>query len=87
MQDSTESAEVLSQNTRDVKEGTKLFEIEYELNSTRGRKRIVNAVTIASSKLYIVNAQHKCLKESCSIRDEIAIQALRDSVATFELLD
>jgi hypothetical protein len=35
---------------------------EYELNSTRGRKRILNVVTIAGSRLYIVNGQAKCDK-------------------------
>jgi len=35
---------------------------EYDLDSTRGRKRILNVVTIAGSRLYIVNGQVKCGK-------------------------
>lgn len=39
-----------------------LYDFEYDLDSTRGRKRILNTVTIYRSKLYILNAQYKCEK-------------------------
>jgi hypothetical protein len=35
----------------------------YELDSTRGRKRILNTVTIYRGRLYIVNAVYKCDKQ------------------------
>lgn len=39
-----------------------MYDFEYDLDSTRGRKRILNTVTIYRSKLYILNAQYKCEK-------------------------
>jgi hypothetical protein len=33
--------------------GALLYDYEYELDSTRGRKRILNTVTIFDSKLYV----------------------------------
>lgn len=37
--------------------GALLYDYEYELESTRGRKRVLNTVAIASAKLYILNGQ------------------------------
>jgi hypothetical protein len=34
---------------------TPLYELEYTLDSSRGKKRILSAVTVASRKLYILN--------------------------------
>jgi hypothetical protein len=60
-----------------------LYDYEYELDSTRGRKRILNTVTIVAAKLFIVNAQHKCGKEACRDTDEAAVKVLREIVASF----
>jgi hypothetical protein len=63
-QESTLSVAMVSQGTR-VQEGdsaAQLYDYEYELNSTRGRKRILNTVTIFNGKLYILNAAYKCDK-------------------------
>jgi hypothetical protein len=43
---------------------------EYDLESTRGRKRILNVVTIAGSRLYIVNGQVKCGKAAAAAAAE-----------------
>ncbi|CAI5535385.1 unnamed protein product [Closterium sp. Naga37s-1] len=53
--ESTKSAEILSQRTKELPGGVPLYQIEYALASTRGSKRILTAVTIADRKLYIVN--------------------------------
>ncbi|CAI5461667.1 unnamed protein product [Closterium sp. Yama58-4] len=53
--ESTKSAEILSQRTKELAGGIPLYQIEYALASTRGSKRILTAVTIADRKLYIVN--------------------------------
>ena len=42
-----------------------MYDFQYELESTRGRKRIANCVTIVNSKLYIVNGNVSCGKEEC----------------------
>ncbi|CAI7802883.1 unnamed protein product [Closterium sp. NIES-54] len=53
--ESTKSAEILSQRTKELPGAITLYQIEYALASTRGSKRILTAVTIADRKLYIVN--------------------------------
>lgn len=42
--------------------GATFYDYEYALDSTRGRKQILNTVTIAGSRLYILNANYKCDK-------------------------
>mmetsp|Transcript_30453 Transcript_30453/g.77713 ORF Transcript_30453/g.77713 Transcript_30453/m.77713 type:complete len:312 (-) Transcript_30453:203-1138(-) len=42
--------------------GALLYCYEYELNSTRGLKRILLSMTVNASRLYILNAQYKCEK-------------------------
>ena len=85
MQESTLGVDILEQSSKSQGNGALQFDYEYELNSTRGRKRIINAVTIWKAKLYIVNAQHKCEKDACTEADEAVLTVLRDSVSTFEL--
>ena len=77
--------EILEQSSSTQDNGALQYVYEYELNSTRGRKRIVNAVTIWKSKLYIVNAQHKCEKDACADMDESLVAVLTESVSTFKL--
>ncbi len=66
-----------------------VYEYEYELNSTRGRKRVLNSVAVCNGKLYILNATTKCrggggeVGEACDGR---VVQVLRDVMATFQLL-
>jgi PsbP len=87
VQESTLGVELLQQLTKTDSTGTKLYEFEYELNSTRGRKQILNVVTISDATLYIVNGQHKCGKDACSQEDAAAMKLLRKSANTFLLLN
>lgn len=83
MQESTLGVELKTQKVRRQSNGAILYDYEYELDSTRGRKRILNTVTIIASKLFIVNAQYKCGKEAFSDADEAAVKVLREIVASF----
>lgn len=49
-QESTLGVQLVSQSSRDGTAGATLYEYEYELDSTRGRKRILNTVTIFNSR-------------------------------------
>jgi len=62
--ESTLGVQLIKQYTRTSagSTGALLYCYEYELNSTRGLKRILNTVTIYDSRLYILNAQYKCEK-------------------------
>ena len=58
--------------------------------STRGRKQILNTVTIYNSKLYILNAAAKCDKAEtegapCKTPEGL-MEALRRSAASFSVL-
>lgn len=83
LQESTLSVELLTSGSRTLDSGVILYDYEYEIESTRGRKRILNSVTIAKSKLYIFNAQVKCGKESCSGQDLDLVSELRRIALTF----
>ena len=72
--------ELLSSSKRTLSTGSVLYDYEYELNSTRGRKRIINSVSINNSKLYILNGQVKCGKEVC-LDDELEVVSVLRNVA------
>lgn len=80
--ESTLGVEMLSQRERILIPGSlKFYDFVYELNSTRGRKRIASTVTIANKKLYIANANIPCGKvESCQY-DALQIQQLLENAA------
>ena len=59
--ESTINVTMLRQQERQATYGT-VYDFVYELVSTRGVKRIVNAVSIVKSKLYIVNGTVGCGK-------------------------
>jgi hypothetical protein len=64
--ESTLGVAMVSAAARTAPFGT-VYDFVYELDSTRGRKQLVNAVTIVDSKLYIVNGAVGCGKvEACS---------------------
>jgi hypothetical protein len=65
--------------------GARLYCYEYELDSTRGRKRVLDAVTIFSSRLYILSAAAKCGKEACGEGDEAAVELLRRVAQSFDV--
>lgn len=86
LQESTLAVDLLAQRSRAQEDGKVLYEYEYELASTRGRKRILNSVSITAGRLIIVNAQCKCGTETCSAEGEDVAAVLRQSVATFAVL-
>ena len=78
-QESTLDVQLLSSGERTGAAGARLYCYEYELDSTRGRKRVLDAVTIFSSRLYILSATAKCGKEACGAGDEAAAGVRRRS--------
>ncbi|KAG2434027.1 hypothetical protein HXX76_007756 [Chlamydomonas incerta] len=83
--ESTLAVSLVSSSVRQGGAGAKLYEYEYELDSTRGRKRILNTVTIFNSRLYILNAAYKCEKEACGEESLAGVQQLRRVAATFDV--
>lgn len=81
MQESTISVDLLTSDSLTLTSGDTAYTFEYDLNSTRGRKRILNLVTISKARLYIVNGQCKCV-EACP---EDAVEQLRSIVSSFKL--
>ncbi|KAG1671149.1 hypothetical protein FOA52_005403 [Chlamydomonas sp. UWO 241] len=82
------SVEMVSTSTRTSGAAT-LYVYEYDLDSTRGRKRILNTVTITGSRLYILNAMYKCEKddEACNSEAVVATVArLRGLASSFEVV-
>lgn len=77
---------MVAQSSRPGSGGALLYDFEYELSSTRGRKRILNTVTIYDSKLFIVNANAKCGKEACSEENEATVALLRSVARSFDVL-
>lgn len=61
-----------------------MYDYEYELDSTRGLKHIVNTVTITGSRLYILNGTVKCEKEGCGQDTLGSIQLVRDVASSFD---
>ena len=67
MQESTKSVELLNESQRVAAEsGTLMYDLEYELDSTRGRKRFLSTVAVKNKKLYIVNGTYKCGEDLCN---------------------
>lgn len=76
----------MQESSRRGKSGTLIYDIEYELDSTRGRKRILSSVGIAQKKLYIVNANLKCDAAGCTESDSKDIAVLRQIASTFDVV-
>jgi cell pole-organizing protein PopZ len=65
-QESTLSVEVLASRERQTASGAAVYEIDYLLDSSRGRKRVLNAVCITNATLYIYALQFKArARRSC----------------------
>jgi len=77
---------MVAQSARTGAGGDALYDFEYELDSTRGRKRILNTVAITPAGLFIVNGNAKCGAEACGDADAAAIAALRAAAASFDVL-
>ena len=56
-QESTLSVEVLSASQRRSSRGALLYEVDYLLDSSRGRKRVLTAACIDASTLYLLALQ------------------------------
>lgn len=85
LQESTKDVTLISESSRKGKSGTLIYDIEYELDSTRGRKRILSTVGIAKKKLFIVNGNIKCDATGCSA-DDRDILLLRQVASTFDVV-
>ena len=70
---------------------TTFYDIEYDVDGTRGKKRFATRVAILDRKLFIANGQYKCGKggeSSCTEPQENVegINAMRDIVQSFTLV-
>lgn len=84
--ESTLSTAMLSSGVRGSPPHT-TYEFEYEVDSTRGKKRFLSAVTVAGSKLHILNASVGCGKgEAATCAPlEADLQRLRRAIASFDV--
>ena len=71
---------------RGAESGVTIYDFEYELDSTRGRKRILSTVAIAGRRLFIVNGAAKCDGGACAGAAEDAAELMRRAAATFDAL-
>lgn len=85
MQESTKDVTLIRESSRKGKSGTLIYDIEYELDSTRGRKRILSTVGIAQKKLFIVNGNMKCDTAGCN-EDSTELALLRQVAGTFDVV-
>lgn len=85
LQESTKGVMLISESSRNGKTGTLIYDIEYELDSTRGRKRILSTVAIAQKKLFIVNGNMKCDAGGCN-EDSNDLALLRQVAGTFDVI-
>ncbi|KAL0043736.1 hypothetical protein WJX82_003799 [Trebouxia sp. C0006] len=84
--ESTKEVTLVQESSRKGKSGTLIYDIEYELDSTRGRKRILSSVGIAQKKLFIVNGNLKCDASGCTDSDGRDIAVLRQVASTFDII-
>lgn len=84
-QESTKSVEILRQGSRQGGSGNIIYDFCYELDSTRGRKRIFSTVSVANRKLYILNGNVKCEGDSCADQQS-AIQLLEEAAKSFDVI-
>ncbi|KAL3687900.1 hypothetical protein R1sor_014209 [Riccia sorocarpa] len=52
---STKEMQVIRVQERQLSKDTPLYQLEYTLDTSRGSKRVLTAVTVAANKLYILN--------------------------------
>jgi PsbP len=85
-QESTLSVELLSSSSRrGERSGVTIYDYEYELNSTRGRKLILSSVSVSNGKLYIVNGTAKCGADGCG-SVEAAAGTMRAMARSFDVV-
>lgn len=71
---------------RGAASGVTVYDYEYELDSTRGRKRILSTVAIVNRKLYIVNGTAKCDGDSCGGAAAEAAALMARAADSFDVL-
>jgi len=79
--ESTLSVEMLSQQQCETPFASAVYDFVYEVDSTRGRKEIVNCVAIVNSKLYILNGNVSCGKGTECGEEEVATVELMKHAA------
>ncbi|KAL4519929.1 hypothetical protein Ndes2526B_g01515 [Nannochloris sp. 'desiccata'] len=79
--ESTLSVKMLSQQQRETPLASAVYDFVYEVDSTRGRKQIVNCVAIVRSKLYILNGNVSCGKETACGEEQVATVELMKHAA------
>lgn len=84
-QDGFIDIQVLDKGSRLGDKGALFYTFAYELLSTRGRKRILTAVSIFQKKLFIVTGTYKCSTENCETQTG-EIEYLKQSVDSFDIL-
>ncbi|XP_051126875.1 psbP domain-containing protein 2, chloroplastic [Andrographis paniculata] len=79
--ESTKEAEVISFSERSGQAGTKVYEFEYKVDSTRGGlKRIFSAAFVASKKLYLLNiTQSDGLENSLDVERRMMLEQVLHS--------
>mmetsp|Transcript_11354 Transcript_11354/g.41552 ORF Transcript_11354/g.41552 Transcript_11354/m.41552 type:complete len:150 (+) Transcript_11354:568-1017(+) len=75
----TLEAEMVSTLERQSVSGQRVYQYEYMLDTTKGKKRVQVAVGIAGNKLYVLNAQCKDKPEN-----ERLISVLREVSSSFD---
>jgi hypothetical protein len=88
-QESTRSAEMLSASRRTGETGTLLYTYDYDLDTTRGRKRIISTVAVAEGKLFILNGTMKCAgaEPGCApLGGPEVAKVVRAAAETFDVL-
>ncbi|KAI5071110.1 hypothetical protein GOP47_0013361 [Adiantum capillus-veneris] len=81
---STNDVQLIKVNERLAHGGAPLYQLEYKLDSSRGVKRILSAVTVASKKLYILNVAYADTMEKPLQPDTASI--LEKIVNSFDVL-
>lgn len=82
---STNDVQLIEVKERQVHGGAPLFQLEYKLDSSRGVKRILSAVTVASRKLYILNVAYTDSVEKPLLPDMASV--LEKIATSFDVLN
>lgn len=86
MQDGFLSLNLFEESSKFGGNGALLYFYDYEINTTRARKRIITAVSIFNSNLFIVTGTCKCPKAACGVEEEGVVALLKKCVDSFDTL-
>ena len=86
--DGTLRAEMINAGSVEIGNGTTAYDYDYEVQSTRGTKRIISRVCIRDKQLFVVNGTISCGKtDTCDLsRISNALDETRASVTSFVFL-